>query len=91
MKRRFPIAATAVVLLLSAHTQANERLPGEVTSREENGRTTHEYRIDGRLYAIEVIEDGQRHVLIDQDGNGNFTRRIGEGEITPPSWVQKER
>lgn len=91
MKGVFFILATAAVFFVSAHAPANERLPGEVTSREENGRITHEYRIDGRLYAIEVIEDGQRHVLIDHNGNGNFARQGSESEITPPAWVAQDQ
>ncbi|GHC26067.1 hypothetical protein GCM10010082_18920 [Kushneria pakistanensis] len=62
---------------------------GEVTTREDGERIVREYRLEGQLYAIEVIDKGQRTVLLDTDGKGNFRRQPADTEIKAPSWTGK--
>ncbi|REC94749.1 DUF2782 domain-containing protein [Kushneria indalinina] len=62
---------------------------GEVTTQRDGDRVVREYRLEGRLYAIEIIESGERTVLLDTDGDGNFRRLSSEADITPPSWTQE--
>lgn len=81
-------ALLSAALLTSAPVLAAP--PGEVTMHQDNGRTVREYRIEGQLYAIEIIENDQRTVLIDQNGNGNFQRQKTREDITPPKWVMEE-
>ena len=59
----------------------------EITVRQEEGRTIREYRLHGRLYAIEIRpHQGDDFFLVDHDGNGNFERQPG-GRIDIPEWA----
>lgn len=56
----------------------------EITVHQEAERTLREYRINGRLYAIEIRpHQGASFFLIDHDGNGNFERQPREPSDIP--------
>lgn len=62
----------------------------EITTRQEENRTIREYRLNGRLYAIEIRPaSGPAYHLIDQDGDGNFERQAGD-TIRIPEWVRQD-
>lgn len=63
----------------------------QVTTRTENGETIQEYRINNKLYMMRVTpKHGPAYVLMDQKGDGTFTRLdtpITEGNLRVPQWV----
>ena len=63
----------------------------QVSTREENGETVQEYRINNKLYMMRVTpKHGAPYVLMDQKGDGTFTRLdspITEGNLRVPQWV----
>ena len=63
----------------------------QVTTRTENGETIQEYRINNKLYMMRVTpKHGPAYVLMDQRGDGTFTRLdtpITEGNLRVPQWV----
>ncbi|MHB0776104.1 DUF2782 domain-containing protein [Halomonas sp. WWR20] len=74
--------------LVSAQQQEGEGPAPDVTIRQEDDRTVKEYRINGQLYAIEIVPAaGPSYYLIDRDGNGNFERADDANRVVPPSWV----
>jgi hypothetical protein len=63
----------------------------QVTTRETPDETIQEYRINGKLYMQRVTpKHGKEYVLIDNAGDGNFTR-MDENNLTQqlrvPQWV----
>ncbi|SDK09126.1 DUF2782 domain-containing protein [Billgrantia gudaonensis] len=61
----------------------------QITTRQEADRTVREYRVNDALYAIEIRpSDGSSYYLVDQDGDGNFTRQE-DGPTAIPEWVQR--
>lgn len=61
----------------------------DITVRQEDDRVIREYRVNGELYAIEVVPKvGKPYYLVDSDGDGNFERSNIEGQrIKVPQWV----
>ena len=62
----------------------------QVTIKQREGSTVEEYRVNGKLYKIKVIPDqGVPYYLIDQRGDGNFTRMDtpGSPQLSVPMWV----
>ena len=63
----------------------------QVTTRNEEGETIQEYRINNKLYMMRVTpKHGAPYVLMDQKGDGTFTRLdspITEGNLRVPQWV----
>lgn len=61
----------------------------QVTIRKRGEDTVEEYRIDGKLYMIKVTPPGGTpYYMIDEIGNGQFSRHQGPGQgIRPPMWV----
>ncbi|GAB2793613.1 DUF2782 domain-containing protein [Halomonas shantousis] len=79
----FTLFATPLVL-----AQQQESPTPDVTIRQEDNRTVKEYRVNGRLYAIEIVPSvGPSYYLIDDDGDGNFERSNDANDVVPPSWV----
>ncbi|MFP4138237.1 MAG: DUF2782 domain-containing protein [Halomonas sp.] len=81
----------ALGLMLAAASpalaQSDEDLEPDITTRQEEGRTVREYRINGELYAIEIRpSSGPSYSLVDRDGDGNFERHEGD-RIPVPDWV----
>ena len=73
------LAPTASVLAQSAEPN--------ITVRQEQDRTIREYRVNNRLYAIEIRPaQGAGFFLVDHDGNGNFERQEGE-QVAVPQWA----
>lgn len=88
--RRLPaLVLTALLMPGVMSTAALAASQGDITTRQDGERTVREYRVDGRLYAIEIIDNGQRRVLLDTDGDGNFRRQNADTEIVPPAWTRK--
>ncbi len=82
------LTASALLALFTLSPVALADTQGDVTTRENGERIVREYRLEGQLYAIEVIEDGQRTVLLDSDGKGNFRRQHADIEIEAPAWTE---
>lgn len=64
-----------------------------ITIKPSGKGSVEEYRTaDGRIYMIKVIPKvGKPYYLIDQKGEGFFTRRdVLEGGMQPPMWKVKE-
>ena len=73
------LAPTASALAQSTKT--------DITVRQEQDRTILEYRLNDRLYAIEIRPaQGAGFFLVDHDGNGNFERQEGN-QVAVPEWV----
>jgi len=79
----------AMVSLTLAPTAVALAQPAEpdITVRQEQDRTIREYRLNDRLYAIEIRPaQGTGFFLVDHDGNGNFERQEGS-QVDVPQWV----
>lgn len=64
-----------------------------ITIKPSGKGSVEEYRTaNGRIYMIKVIPKvGKPYYLIDQKGEGFFTRRdVLEGGLQPPMWKIKE-
>lgn len=64
-------------------------LEPQVTIIKRAEQTVEEFRINGRLYMMKITpSSGAPYYLVDQTGNGQFTRlnNIDTG-IHPPMWV----
>lgn len=62
----------------------------EITITTKGTEIHHEYRLNGRLYAIKVIPaKGKPYYLIDQEGSGQFRRSDFDTRISVPTWVIK--
>lgn len=83
------LVASALLVFVTISPAALAEFRGQVTTQQQGDRLVHEYRLEGRLYAIEIIEGDQRTVLLDTDGDGNFRRQPKDAEIRPPSWTQE--
>ena len=61
----------------------------EVTIKKRDEATVEEYRIHGRLYMVKVTPKvGPSFYLIDDRGDGNFTRRDSlDSGVRPPMWL----
>lgn len=61
----------------------------QVTIRKQGEDTVEEFRIGGRLYMLKVTPPGGRpYFLIDQRGDGKFTRQDShDSGLRPPMWV----
>lgn len=59
----------------------------DITVRQDDNRTLKEYRVNGELYAIEIVpRQGASYFLYDDDGDGNFERRDAT-RVEVPDWV----
>ncbi|WP_456269228.1 DUF2782 domain-containing protein [Kushneria sp. AK178] len=88
--RKLPALVVAALLMPGVFgTTVLAEPQGDITIRQDGERTVREYRLDGQLYAIEILDNGQRRVLLDTDGDGNFRRLATDAEITPPAWTQE--
>ncbi|MCK0745430.1 DUF2782 domain-containing protein [Chromohalobacter nigrandesensis] len=59
----------------------------DITVRQDDNRTLKEYRVNGELYAIEIVpQQGASYFLLDDDGDGNFERRDAR-RVEMPDWV----
>ena len=75
---------------LPPKVQSGETLEPDVTIIQRERETVHEYRFNGRLYAVRVVpENTPAYYLVDADGDGNLETRTRE--LTPdfliPAWV----
>ncbi|WP_456374804.1 DUF2782 domain-containing protein [Thiolapillus sp.] len=66
-----------------------ETLEPEVTIRQEDNRTVHEYRIDGRLYMVKIVPKvGPPYYLMDSNGDGEMdTREDDPTGVVLPQWI----
>ena len=69
---------------------ANDAPP--VTIKPSGKGRVEEYRANGRVYMLKITPKvGKPYYLIDQKGEGFFTRRDTlEGGLQPPMWKVKE-
>jgi len=80
------LAIVSLTLAPTAAALAQSAEP-DITVRQEQDRTIREYRLNDRLYAIEIRPaQGTSFFLIDHDGNGNFERQEGN-QVDVPQWV----
>ena len=63
-----------------------------IITRKEGGTTVSEYRVRGKLYQQKIQpESGPAYYLIDDKGEGKFTRVDGPDlKISVPMWVLLE-
>ena len=62
----------------------------EVTITTKGTEIHEEYRLNGRLYMIKVTPaKGKPYYLIDNEGNGQFSRSDLQPRIAVPMWVIK--
>ena len=67
--------------------ESGETLEPDITIIQGERKIVHEYRINGRLYAIKIIpEIGAPYYMIDIDGDGNLETRE-EFLLSVPQWV----
>ena len=64
-------------------------LEPQVTIKKRDQDTVEEYRVNGKLYMIKVTPTtGKPYYLVDNIGDGKFTRQDGYDTGTrPPMWV----
>jgi len=64
-------------------------LEPDVTIRQEEAKTIHEYRINGRLYMVKIVpEKGAPYYLLDLDGDGEMdTQEDDPNSVVVPQWV----
>lgn len=64
----------------------------QVTIIKRGDDTVEEYRIQGRLYMVKVTPPhGKAYYLVDQQGNGGFTRRDSlDSGVKVPQWVIRQ-
>ncbi len=66
-----------------------EDLEPDVTIRQEDAKTIHEYRINGRLYMVKIVpQKGAPYYLLDLDGDGEMdTQEDDPNSVVVPQWV----
>jgi hypothetical protein len=69
-----------------------DSLEPQVTIIQEGETAIKEYRVNGRLYMIEIVpRKGRPYYLVDADGDGNLETR--QNDLLPdfliPAWVLK--
>ena len=66
-----------------------EALEPEVTIRQEENRTVHEYRVNGRLYMVKIVPRiGPPYYLMDTNGDGEMdTREDDPNGVVLPQWI----
>lgn len=70
--------------------QSGEVVEPEVTIVEEEGRTVHQYSVNGHVYMVKIVPAGNfpPYYLLDLDGDGTMdVRRDGPDDIAVPQWV----
>jgi hypothetical protein len=67
-------------------------LEPQVTIIKRGADTVEEFRVGGKLYMVKVTPPhGRPYYLIDERGDGRFTRQDGlDSGIRPPLWVIRE-
>jgi hypothetical protein len=70
-------------------TVAEVEAKSQVTTRTEGDETIQEYRVGGKVFMTRVTpKHGKPYVLIDQRGDGTFTRMdILEPGLRAPQWT----
>ncbi len=61
----------------------------QITIIQEEGQTTEEYRMGGKLYMIKVTpKGGKPYYMVDDKGDGKFSRQEGlDSGVRPPRWI----
>lgn len=70
--------------------QSGENLEPEITIIKRDGKTVHEYRVNGTVYMVKIIPNsGPAYYLIDKDGDGNMETRRSDLEkgLKVPQWL----
>ena len=95
------VLATAPVLAAPAPPSGLEPAPGgapevgdapPVVIKPSGRGEVEEYRVNGRIYMLKITPKiGKPYYLVDQKGEGFFTRRdTFDGGLQPPMWKAKE-
>lgn len=90
---KLPLVAVGVALLISgtaAAQQAGDVTEPEVVITPRDSGQVKEYRVNGRLYMIEITPaKGPRYFLIDTDGDGSLETRQNATAtgIQIPAWT----
>jgi len=83
-------ASPAPQLAPSVDSQQEPQPEPQVTITTQGAERHEEYRIGGRLYMIKVIpQKGPPYYLVDNEGQGNFSRSDLRPTVSPPMWVLK--
>nr|VFJ97639.1 MAG: Protein of unknown function (DUF2782) [Candidatus Kentron sp. H]VFJ98172.1 MAG: Protein of unknown function (DUF2782) [Candidatus Kentron sp. H]VFK03228.1 MAG: Protein of unknown function (DUF2782) [Candidatus Kentron sp. H] len=74
---------------LPPRVESGEVMEPNVTIVQGKQHTIHEYRVNGRLYAIKIVpKNAPPYYLIDTDGDGTLDHRGGlSGDLIVPQWV----
>jgi hypothetical protein len=70
--------------------QSGEVVEPEVTIIEQDGKTVHQYSVNGHVYMVKIEPAGDfpPYYLLDLDGDGTMdVRRNGPDDIAVPQWV----
>ncbi|MCG8324242.1 MAG: DUF2782 domain-containing protein, partial [Thiotrichales bacterium] len=70
--------------------ESGEAIEPEVTIIQKEDRVVREYRLNGRLYMVQVFPDvGKPYYLMDQDGDGRLESRFDDiyNNVSVPQWV----
>jgi len=90
----------SAALTLASDIDLKKELTPGLTNKEveiraykhQDGATITEHRIHGQVYMIKVqpVGDFPPYYLYDNEGNGNFERRIAGNKVpVPPMWIIK--
>ena len=69
--------------------RSGEALEQDVTIREDERGTVHEYRANGQLYMVKIVpKRGAPYYEIDNDGDGELDSRVHDiRNVAVPQWV----
>ncbi|ANF59494.1 hypothetical protein A5892_04750 [Halotalea alkalilenta] len=84
-----PMIGIETIAQAQAQDQQQDAPAPDITTRQEDDRTVREYRVNGQLYAIEVVPNvGPSYFLVDSNGDGNFQRSPNNTQrIAIPQWT----
>ena len=73
------------------HGCGRQRDEPQVTITKQGEQTVEEYRANGVLYMIKITPKvGAPYYLVDDRGDGKFSRREGlDSGLRPPRWILK--
>ena len=75
---------------VAGETQADSLQQPEITIRRGAEDIIKEYRVNGRLYMVQIIPDkGIPYFLVDTDGDGNLDAHYNDLDpnLAVPAWV----
>lgn len=76
--------------MAAPEVESGEVIEPEVTIIEQEGKTVHQYSVNGHVYMVKIVPAGDfpPYYLMDLDGDGMMdVRRDGPQDIAVPQWV----